>query len=332
MNSAELTSTGEASPVAGRLILAPMEGVLDPLMRQLLTEINPYDLCVTEFVRVIDMLLPKRSFYRLAPELRHGGRTASGTPVRVQLLGQSPQWLAENAVRAVELGSPGIDLNFGCPAKLVNQSKGGAVLLKEPELMYRIIRAVRDAVPADQPVTAKIRLGWDAPEHCLEIADAVAAAGASELAVHGRTKVDGYRAEAIKWPWIAAIRERLSIPVIANGEIWDAASAARCRQLTGCPDLMVGRGALNVPNLGAVIQHKQPVMPWTEVLQLLLRYGELEVKGDKGLYFPNRIKQWFSYLRQQYAEAQPLFLELRRCTEAPPILALLAWAAAHSEQ
>ena len=206
------------SPV-GRLILAPMEGVLDPLMRELLSQINPYDLCVTEFVRVIDMLLPKRSFYKLAPELRQGGKTQAGTPVRVQLLGQSPEWLAENAVRAIELGSPGIDLNFGCPAKLVNQSKGGAVLLKEPDLIYRIIAAVRAAVPAEQPVTAKIRLGWDNPADCLTIADAVGAAGASELAVHGRTKEDGYRSETIKWEWIARIRERLSIPVIANGEI-----------------------------------------------------------------------------------------------------------------
>ena len=314
------------APSVGRLILAPMEGVLDPLMRELLSQINPYDLCVTEFVRVIDMLLPKRTFYKLAPELRQGGKTHSGTPVRVQLLGQSPEWLAENAVRAIELGSPGIDLNFGCPAKLVNQSKGGAVLLKEPDLMYRIIAAVRAAVPAEMPVTAKIRLGWDNPADCLTIADAAYAAGASELAVHGRTKEDGYRGEAIKWEWIARIRERLPIPVIANGEIWSHADGVRCRQVTGCADLMVGRGALNVPNLGAVVQAGAAVMPWLEVLQLLLRYGELEVRGDKGLYFPNRIKQWFSYLRQQYPQALPLFQQLRRCTEPAPILALLQQA------
>jgi tRNA-dihydrouridine synthase C len=316
-------ATALATPPTGRLILAPMEGVLDPLMRGLLSQINPYDLCVTEFVRVIDMLLPKRTFYKLAPELLQGGKTASGTPVRVQLLGQSPEWLAENAVRAVELGSPGVDLNFGCPAKLVNQSKGGAVLLKEPDLMYRIISAVRQAVPEHLPVTAKIRLGWDNPADCLTIADAAAAAGATELAVHGRTKEDGYRSEAIKWEWIARIRERLLIPVIANGEIWSHADGVRCRAMTGCQDLMVGRGALNVPNLGAVVQGGAAVMPWPEVLQLLLHYGELEVQGDKGGYFPNRIKQWFSYLRQQYVEAQPLFLALRRCTEPAPIMALL---------
>ena len=319
-----LPSAPAATPIStGRLILAPMDGVLDPLMRGLLSQINPYDLCVTEFVRVVDMLLPKRTFYKLAPELLQGGKTASGTPVRVQLLGQSPEWLAENAVRAIELGSPGVDLNFGCPAKQVNQSKGGAVLLKEPDLMYRIITTVRQAVPDHLPVTAKIRLGWDNPADCLTIADAAAAAGATELAVHARTKEDGYRSEAIKWGWIAHIRERLSIPVIANGEIWNHADGVRCRTVTGCQDLMVGRGALNVPNLGAVVQHQAAVMPWSEVLQLLMHYGELEVQGDKSVYFPSRIKQWFRYLRQQYEQAQPLFGELRSCTEPALIMALL---------
>ena len=88
-----------------RVILAPMQGVLDPPVRQLLTEFNEYDLCISEFVRVVDQLLPSKVFYRLCPELLNGGKTASGTPVRVQLLGQSPEWLAENALRAVELGS-----------------------------------------------------------------------------------------------------------------------------------------------------------------------------------------------------------------------------------
>ena len=313
------------SPVAcqGRLILAPMEGVLDPLMRNLLSALNPYDLCITEFLRVVDQLHSKKAFLKLSPELLNGGRTPNGTLVRVQLLGQSPEWLAENASRAVELGSPGVDLNFGCPAKLVNQSKGGAVLLKEPELMYRIISAVRDAVPKDKPVTAKIRLGWDDPACSLEIADAVQSAGASELAVHGRTKEDGYRREAIKWPWIGQIRQRLQIPVIANGEIWDHASALACQQATGCVDLMVGRGAINVPNLGAVIRYHQPAMSWQAVLSLLLGYCELEIKGDKGEYFPNRIKQWFSYLREAYPEARELFVSLRRCNQAAEIVAQL---------
>ncbi|CCK15162.1 tRNA-dihydrouridine synthase C [Cronobacter universalis NCTC 9529] len=104
-----------------RVLLAPMEGVLDSLVRELLTSVNDYDLCITEFLRVVDSLLPVKSFYKLCPELRNESRTPSGTRVRVQLLGQHPQWLAENAARAVELGSWGVDLNCGCPSKLVNK-------------------------------------------------------------------------------------------------------------------------------------------------------------------------------------------------------------------
>ncbi|MGL5043842.1 MAG: tRNA-dihydrouridine synthase, partial [Plesiomonas sp.] len=151
----------------GRVILAPMEGVLDPLLRDLLTRINAYDLCVTEFVRVVDALLPEHLFYRLCPELHHGGLTPSGTPVRVQLLGQSPQWLAENAARAVALGSQGVDLNCGCPSKKVNGSDGGASLLKDPDLIYRAAKAMREAVPNNMPVTVKVRLGWDSTDHSM---------------------------------------------------------------------------------------------------------------------------------------------------------------------
>ncbi|BEA39649.1 tRNA-dihydrouridine synthase [Escherichia coli] len=96
-----------------RVLLAPMEGVLDSLVRELLTEVNDYDLCITEFVRVVDQLLPVKVFHRICPELQNASRTPSGTLVRVQLLGQFPQWLAENAARAVELGSWGVDLNCG---------------------------------------------------------------------------------------------------------------------------------------------------------------------------------------------------------------------------
>ncbi len=188
-----------------RVLLAPMEGVLDSLVRELLSEVNDsvYDLCITEFLRVVDQLLPVKSFHCLCPELHNASRTPSGTRVRLQLLGQYPEWLAENAARAAELGSWGVDLNCGCPSKLVNGG-GGATLLKDPELLYRGAKAMREAEPAHLPVTVKVRLGWDSGERRFEIDDAVQQAGASELVVHGRTKEDGYRAEAINWQAIGA--------------------------------------------------------------------------------------------------------------------------------
>lgn len=303
-----------------RLVLGPMEGVLDHLMREILTDINDYDLCVTEFVRVVDQLLPDHVFHRLCPELKQGSQTKSGVPVHIQLLGQDPHWMAENAVRAASLGARGIDINFGCPAKLVNKSKGGAALLQHPDLVHKVVKACRDAVDSSIPVTAKIRLGWDNPDDCFEIVDAIQSAGANELTVHARTKTDGYKANQIKWDYIRQIRERSSIPLIANGEIWDYQDGQACMETTGVDSLMVCRGAFNVPNLGNVVKHNHTVMPWSEVVKLLLVYSQYEMKGDKGLYYPNRVKQWFSYLRQQYPQAADLFREIRTFNKAEPIV------------
>jgi tRNA-dihydrouridine synthase C len=112
-------------------------------VRELLTEVNDYDLCVTEFLRVVDMLLPVKSSLlsctTRADPFRHAGADSAARPVS--------EWLAENAARAVELGSYGVDLNCGCPSKLVNGSGGGATLLKDPELIYRGAKAMREAVP-----------------------------------------------------------------------------------------------------------------------------------------------------------------------------------------
>lgn len=303
-----------------RLVLGPMEGVLDHLMRELLTDINDYDLCVTEFVRVVDRLLPEHVFTRLCPELKHGSKTLSGTPVRLQLLGQEPNWMAENAVRAVELGSQGIDLNFGCPAKMVNKSKGGAALLQHPELIHNIVSACRKAVPQDIIVSAKIRLGWDDPHDCFEIADAIEQAGANEITVHGRTKMGGYKASEIKWEFIEAIKQRSKIPVIANGEIWNYQDGQNCLAQTQADALMVCRGAFNLPNLGNVVKYNDAVMPWKDVVALMLKYSQYEIEGDKGLYYPNRIKQWLAYLRHEYSQADQLFRDIRRHNKAAPII------------
>lgn len=290
-----------------RVVLAPMQGVLDPFVRQLLTAVNDYDLCISEFVRVVDQKLPKKAFYRLCPELHHCGYTPSGTPVRVQILGQHPEPLAENAALAVELGSHGVDLNCGCPSKTVNGSNGGASLLKDPELIYRATKAMRSAVPAEQIVSVKVRLGWDSSDHAFEIADAVQQGGANEITIHGRTKMDGYRAERINWQKIGEIRARLAIPVIANGEIWDFDSAKKCVETTACQSLMIGRGALNVPNLSRVVKFNQPKMAWAEVMQLLYRYVQMENKDDTGFYHVARIKQWLRYLDKEYPQAVELF-------------------------
>ena len=306
-----------------QVMLAPMEGVVDHLMRDMLSRVGGFDLCVTEFIRVVDQKLPKRVFYRLCPELLNGGLTPAGTPVRVQLLGQSPEYLAENAVRAVELGSHGVDLNFGCPAKTVNKSKGGAVLLKETETLYRILKAVRGAVPAEHIVSAKMRLGFEDKSLAIDNALALQEGGANLLVVHARTKTEGYRPPAY-WDWIAKIREHLHIPVVANGEIWQADDAQNCMAQAKTDLIMLGRGALAMPNLAQVVRGHQMPMQWQDVKQLLLDYSGYEIFGDKGRYYPNRIKQWLGYLQRQYSQAEELFNQIRTLRQSDEIVNVLS--------
>ncbi|MGL4613039.1 MAG: tRNA dihydrouridine(16) synthase DusC [Shewanella sp.] len=308
-----------------RVILAPMEGVVDDLMRDILSTINPYDLLVTEFVRVVDQLLPEKVFLKLCPELLNQGKTPAGTPVRVQLLGQEPQCMAENALRAIELGSHGVDANFGCPAKMVNRSNGGAVLLQYPDSIYAIVRAMRQAVPQSQPVTAKIRLGYEDKSLFMENALAVYEAGATELAIHARSKVDGYKPPAY-WEYITEVRQRLPIPVIANGEIWNRNDAERCMAITGCDSIMIGRGAISLPNLADTIKTGAAPYTWAQTLELMLSYTQRELTGRKSDYYPARIKQWFSYLNRQYPEADTLFRELRIYKTTAEIVRVLAAA------
>ena len=239
--------------VSGLLLLAPMEGLLDHPLREVLTAVGGIDRCVSEFIRITDMLMPDRVFTRIVPELLQGGRTRAGVPVRPQLLGSDPGCLAENAAAIAALKPDGIDLNFGCPAKVVNRHGGGASLLQDPELLHRIVAAVRRAVPAGLPVSAKMRLGYEDASRARECALALASGGASELVVHARTKADGYRPPAY-WERVPAIREAVAIPVIANGEIWTPGDAERCRRVSGCDGLMLGRGMVVDPGLALAIR------------------------------------------------------------------------------
>ncbi|HCG1028822.1 TPA: tRNA-dihydrouridine synthase family protein, partial [Pseudomonas aeruginosa] len=256
-----------------QIALAPMEGLVDEILRDVLTRVGGIDWCVTEFIRITDRLLPATAFHKLAPELRDGSRTRAGTPMRVQLLGSDPACLADNAAFACELGAPVIDLNFGCPAKTVNRSRGGAVLLKEPELMHDIVAAVRRAVPSEIAVTSKMRLGYDSPDGALDCARALADGGSAHVVVHARTKVDGYRPPA-HWEWVARVAEAVRVPVFANGEVWTLDDYLRCREVSGVEDIMLGRGLVSRPGLARQIAAWRDggeirEMPWSELLPLL---------------------------------------------------------------
>jgi tRNA-dihydrouridine synthase C len=237
-----------ATPARPALALAPMEGISDAVVRELLSALGGMDFCVTEFIRVAHRPVPASVLLRECPELRRGGRTASGTPVMVQLLGGEPALVAETARTAVALGAVGIDLNFGCPAKRVNGSDGGASLLRCPPRVTDVVRATREAVPAHLPVSAKVRLGWEDPDDVVPIVRAAEAGGAAWITVHGRTKVQMYKPFA-DWTRIRRAQDAVTVPVIANGDLFDPGSFARCQEVTGAAAYMLGRGAFRTPNL-----------------------------------------------------------------------------------
>ncbi len=296
--------------------LAPMEGVVNARMRALLTAVGGIDRCITEFVRVTDQLLPPKVFYRLCPELLCGGTTPSGVPVYLQLLGSEPGPLADNAGRAAELGAPGIDLNFGCPAKCVNRHRGGSILLDEPELIYRIVSTIRSTVAKQTPLSVKIRLGYRDRSRFLEVVSAVADAGAQLLTVHARTREDGYTPPA-HWHEIAPARRQFSLPIVANGEIWQPTDADQCRVDSGCEDIMLGRGLLSRPDLALHIKTREAgntyrERTWPEIYPLLyeLFLDSLETCAPRHVGGPS--KQWLGYLRRNYPEAQQLFEQIKR--------------------
>lgn len=310
------------SRVAPRFLLAPMEGLLDARLRAIITRAAHYDWCVTEFVRVTNSILPRRCYTRVAPELRHGSRTLGGTSVRVQLLGSDPACMADNAAQLVRLAPAGIDLNFGCPAPIVNRHGGGAILLENPELLHRIVAQVTHAVGKRLPVTAKMRLGVHDKLRALEAAQALAAAGAQMLVVHARTKDEAYRAPA-HWEWVACIAEAVQLPVIANGEIWTVEDYLRCRAASGQRDVMLGRGAVADPFLVERIRDRlagratrPPRADWSRVLPLLVDYWQSVRREVAPRHAPGRIKLWLRLLRRNYPQAESLFERLKPLRDA----------------
>ncbi len=307
-----------------KLILAPMEGVIDHNMRKLLTGIGGYDRCVTEFIRVTTNPVPAKVFNRLCPELASDGHTASGVPVFVQLLGGDPELMAKSAEVAIANGAPGIDLNFGCPAKVVNRHGGGSILLRDPHRIGIIVKAVRDRTPPSVPVCAKIRLGFNNSELLPDIVDQIGAASANELCIHARTRIDGYKPPAY-WSHIGEINPPNNLRLIVNGEIWNVEHAVSARQQSGCPDLMVGRGGLACPDLAKIIHsgvnqivNKYQPLDWPQIAAMvntLFNHHD----SQRAKYAGNRTKQWLAYLRKRYQGAEILFHQIKRLSDADSI-------------
>lgn len=290
-----------------KVYLAPMEGVADFPMRKVLTLHGGYDECFSEFIRVTDVVLPKKTLIREVPELLTDCKTDANVNVRVQLLGDNAHTIAMTAKKAVSLGAKAIDINFGCPSRFVHH--GGAMLLREPELMHEIVATVRETLDESIKLSVKVRTGFLDKSEAPTIIKAIACDGVNEIIVHARTRKDLYKEEMLDWSVLATLHQYANnIPIVANGDILGYESALQCKKETLCDDFMIGRGALMIPNMGHVI--KSNVKPYTnlQILQVLLEFSEALIQlklPDKSLL--DRMKQFLGFARRKDAKIVEFF-------------------------
>jgi len=222
-------------PVLGRAILAPMDGYSDLPFRVLARELGSA-MSYTEFINARDVIYGKRPGYEMRLAYLEKER-----PIVFQIYDDDPKRILKAALKLEEKCPDIIDVNMGCPAKSVSNRGAGAGLLKDPQKIAEIFKLLTGALKV--PVTGKIRLGWDEKSfNYLETAKIVEDNGGKLLAVHGRTRMQGYRGEA-NWDAIAEIKKSVSIPVIGNGDVRQAADIQRMVDHTGCDGVMIGRGA-----------------------------------------------------------------------------------------
>lgn len=268
------------------LYLAPMSGFTDIAFRALCKEYGA-DVLVSEFVQSEPLIRDRERTWRDV-DFTPGQR-----PMGIQIFGANPDSMARAAVLLESRLSPDfIDINFGCPARKVVEQNAGSGLLRDLPLLEKIARAVVSAVPATS-VTAKMRIGWDTQSLVhIEAAQRLEDAGVRVLAVHGRTKAQGYSGEA-DWEKIGEVVRAVRIPVIGNGDIRDAETAMRRVRETGVAGLMIGRGALGKPWLFAQIKQAlsggDPSSASLDVssdtvFSTLFRYAEslARTRGDAG--------------------------------------------------
>lgn len=298
--------------LASRVFQSPLSGVTDLVFRRLVRRFAPQSMLYTEMVSA-------QEIHHL-PQLPKLMEIAPGEdPISIQLFDCRPDFMAEAAQKAVSEGAMTIDINMGCPVNKITKKGGGSSLLRQPEIAQAIVKTVVEAV--NVPVTVKTRIGWNDQEiNILEFAKGLEDSGASMLTIHGRTRAQGYHGEA-RWEWIKKVKETVSIPVIANGDIFSVESAIKCLQITGADGVMCSRGTLGYPFLVGEIDYflqTGQILPQPNTYELLEcakehLQGLWDYKGDRGIYQSRKHLAWYcknfpgaAQLRDQLSRIQTI--------------------------
>ena len=278
--------------VCSRVLQSPLSGVTDLIFRRLVRRYAPQSMTYTEMVSASEIhhlkTLPK--LMEIDPDEQ---------PISIQLFDCRPDFMAEAAEKAVTEGAKTIDINMGCPVNKITKKGGGSKLLRQPEIAEAIVKEVKKAV--NVPVTIKTRIGWNDSEiNILDFAQRMEDAGASMITVHGRTREQGYNGTA-RWEIIAQVKEKLTIPVIANGDIFSVEDAIRCLEITQADGVMCSRGTLGYPFLVGEIDHflkTGELLPLPSVKERLdcakeHLIGLWEYKGQKGIFQSRKHLSWY---------------------------------------
>ena len=279
--------------VKSRVLQSPLSGVTDMVFRRLVRRYAPDSMMYTEMVNATGLHyvkdLPK--IMEVDPNER---------PISIQLFDCRPDFLAEAAIKAVAEGADTVDINMGCPVNKITKNGGGSSLLRQPEVAEAIVREVVNSV--DVPVTVKTRIGWNDQEIIiLDFAKRMQDAGAKMITVHGRTRAQGYNGNA-RWEWIARVKEVLSIPVIANGDIFSVEAAVKCLEQTGADGVMCSRGTMGYPFLVGEVDYflktGEILSPPTPIQRLECAREHLqalwEYKGDHGVRQARKHMTWYA--------------------------------------
>ncbi|AFY91847.1 tRNA dihydrouridine synthase DusB [Chamaesiphon minutus] len=276
-----------------RVFQSPLSGVTDLVFRRLVRRYAPDSMMYTEMVQA-------SSLRHLKEIPRIMEIDANERPISIQLFDCRADFLGEAAQIAVQQGAQTIDINMGCPVNKITKNGGGSSLLRDPDTAVAIVKAVVNSV--DIPVTVKTRIGWSDDEiNILDFAQRMEDAGAQMMTIHARTRAQGYNGTA-NWDWIRRVKQVLSIPVIANGDIFSVEAAIACLEQTGADGVMCSRGTLGYPFLVGEIDYflktGERLAPPSAIARLECAKEHLQnlylYKGDRGILQARKHLTWYA--------------------------------------